>query len=179
MGGRAGNSGSRFGSGSRGLQRSLDSVESSIKDSQYENAFVFDDKGNLIYKSADVGTTTYSSNAKTNALQQKLERTQRARSVYIPPEHIPNHIVTHNHPNNDSFSPGDIQTALRNNAKEFRAKGRTRTYSIKRPKEGWPDTAKVLSAYNSIYAKTSASSLRQHETMKALAKQFGLNYTWK
>lgn len=179
MGGRAGNSGSGFGSGSRGLQRSLASAESAIKDSQYENAFVFDDKGNLIYKSADVGTTTYSSNAKTNALQQKLERAQRARSVYIPPEHIPNHIVTHNHPNNDSFSLGDIQTALRNNAKEFRAKGSTRTYSIKRPKGGWPDTAKVSSAYWSIYTKTSAGASRQHETMKAVAKQFGLNYTWK
>ena len=179
MGGRAGGGASGgMGSGSRGLQRSLDSVESTIKNSQYENAYVFDDKGNLIYKSADVGTTTYSSNAKTNALQQKLERAQRARSVYIPPEHIPNHIVTHNHPNNDSFSHGDIQTALSNNAKEFRAKGSTRTYSIKRPKGGWPDTAKVLSAYKSIYAKTSAGPSRQHETMKALAKQFGLNYTW-
>ena len=181
MGGRAGGGASGgMGSGSRGgLQRSLDSAESAIKDSQYENAFVFDEKGNLIYKSDDVGASTYSSNAKTKALQQKLERIQRSRSVYVPPEHIPNHIVTHNHPNNDSFSSGDIQTALGNNAKEFRAKGSTRTFSIKRPKGGWPDTAKVLSAYKSIYAKTSAGPSRQHETMKALAKQFELNYTWK
>ena len=153
-------------------------AESSIKDSEYENAYVFDDKGNLVYKSQDVGTQVYSSNAKTNALQQKLEQMQRKKSVYVPPKHVTNNVVTHNHPNNDSFSAGDIQTALGYNAKEFRAKGSTRTFSIKRPSTGWPETAKVIKAYNQTYSKTPAGPSRQHETMKSIAKQFGLDYTW-
>lgn len=153
-------------------------AESSIKDSEYENAYVFDDKGNLVYKSQDVGTQVYSSNAKTNALQQKLEQMQRKKSVYVPPKHVTNNVVTHNHPNNDSFSAGDIQTALGYNAKEFRAKGSTRTFSIKRPSTGWPETAKVIKAYNQTYSKTPTGPSRQHETMKSIAKQFGLDYTW-
>lgn len=156
----------------------VSSAEAGIKDSEYENAFVFDQQGNLVYKSADVGTTVYSSNAKTNALQQKLEQVQRKKSVYVPPQHVNNNVVTHNHPNNDSFSQGDISTALGYNAKEFRAKGTTRTYSIKRPSTGWPDTSKVVQAYKSTYAKTPAGPSRQHETMKSVAKQFGLDYTW-
>lgn len=188
MGGRAGGTGSKFGSRSgRGTMRGYSSnlasavsnAESSIRDNEKENAFIFDSEGNVVYKSADVGATEFSSNKKVNELQKKLEALQRNRSVSIPPEHVANNIVTHNHPNNDSFSSGDLIAALNNNASEIRAVGRTYTFSLKRKSNGWPNTSSVVNAYNNALKKNPKGPTKQHEAMKAVAKQFGLDYTWQ
>jgi lambda family phage portal protein len=52
-------------------------------------------------------------------------------------------ILTHNHPNDSGFSPQDYQFASNQDIAEFRAVGATKTFTIRRPKDGWPkDKAK-------------------------------------
>lgn len=185
--GHGGSRGSRERGGSGGTMRgyssalasAVSSAEASIRDNEKENSFIFDSEGNLVYKSADVGTTEFSSNKKVNELQKRIEALQRGRTVSIPPQHVANNIVTHNHPNNDSFSSGDLIAALNNNASEIRAVGRTYTFSLKRKSDGWPNSKTVVQAYNSIFKNTPKGPTQQHETMKAVAKQFGLDYTWQ
>ena len=47
-------------------------------------------------------------------------------------------LLTHNHPNDSGLSPADYIFASKNNVAEFRAVGATKTFTIKRPKDGWP-----------------------------------------
>ena len=128
MGGRAGGGASGgMGIGSRGrggLQRSLESVESSIRGLPYENSYTLDENGNIL--------TSYTG-------------TSGRVVIGLPKDHI----VTHNHPDVDrngvrrsdgggSLSKKDLMNAIQMDMKEARAVTKTYTYSFKRPKGGWP-----------------------------------------
>jgi len=70
-------------------------------------------------------------------------------------------ILTHNHPNDSGFSRQDYQFAANQDMAEFRAVGATKTFTIKRPKDGWPKdkakfNAQVADSYREakkIYSK--------------------------
>ena len=116
MGGRAGG-GAGFGSrAGGGLQRTLASVESSIRHLPYENSAIIDEKGNIIEQvSGERGRVGYDG--------------IRAENNY----------VTHNHPGEDSasLSRKDIMNAIESNVKEVRAVTGRYTYSMKPSGKGW------------------------------------------
>lgn len=155
-----------------GLAKSLQVAESSIRDRTIENAYVFNKNGEEVYRRIEGEQIQYSSNPKINAMMNKL--TQNARSVEVPLKYVKDNIVTHNHPNGDSFSSGDLEMMLKGDAREIRAVGKNRTYSIKRPKDGWHvSVGEVVRAYRA----ENRTSRTQHETMLKISKQFGLNYS--
>ena len=161
MGGRAGG-GAGMG---KGLRSALASSEASIKGRSIENAYVFDSKGNLVYRK------TEGEQQAKNDPYSKL--TQNDRSVEVPVEHLKNNIITHNHPSGDSFSSGDLKMAIKGDAAEIRAVGKM-TYSLKRPKGGWKVwQGEVIESYR----KFSLTSKSKHETMQKLAKKYNWDYT--
>lgn len=126
-GGASGFQGDRTMSGySAGLAKAMTAREEEIRGLQIEHLSIFDDNGNELFRNVGTGTHVQSS-----------------------PEHEPNHIVTHNHPSTGrnkgqersdgggSLSKQDILGSIDTNAKEIRAVTKNRTYSLKRPKEGW------------------------------------------
>ena len=115
MGGRAGGSGSGFGSRSGGgLQRSLASVESAIRGQSYENSAIIDANGNILQQlKGEPGRVGY------DALLA-IGKT-----------------VTHNHPSGGSLSQKDIMGAIQSNLKEVRAVTSSYTFSMKPSKSGW------------------------------------------
>jgi hypothetical protein len=171
MGGRAGGG---AGMGSRSaLTRAVAKAENSIKGSSIENAYVFDSNGNIVFRRIEGEMHQMSSNPKLNALMNKLAA--NSHRVDIPPQHMANNIVTHNHPNASSLSSGDLSAAISGNAKEMRVVTLSTTYSLKRPKGGWGgvSTPSVIKSYNSVYSKSKDA----HAAMKHVAKEFGLKYT--
>lgn len=168
--GHGGTGGSTWRSG--GLEKSLQTAEASIRNSSIENAYVFDKHGKEVYRRIEGEMIHYSNNPKINAMMNKL--TQNSHSVEVPLKYVKDHIVTHNHPNGDSFSYGDLEMMLKGDAREIRAVGKNRIYSIKRPKGGWHvSVGEVVRAYQAENRKSRS----QHETMLKISKQFGLNYT--
>lgn len=118
MGGRAGGSGSGFGSRSGGsaLSRSLSAHESAIRGNDYETLIALDENGNLIFsKKGNRNSVAYGADASKTT----------------------NAIVTHNHPDGGSFSWQDMHGMVVLNQKEMRATTKDFTYSMKRPEKGW------------------------------------------
>ena len=108
-----------------GLAKAMKAREDEIRLLKKENLSIFDDEGNELFRNVGTGSRVASS-----------------------PVHEPNHIVTHNHPGQDSkgrqrsdnggsLSRDDIFNSIQNNAKEIRAATSTYTYSLKRPSGGW------------------------------------------
>ena len=210
MGGRAGGGASGgMGKGSRGgsLQRSLASVENSIRYASVEHGAILDENGNVVWQGSD----------------------NKNGSVWIPHDIAKDRIVTHNHPidvktpgkeradGGGSLSRNDIMVAIRDNTKEFRAVTGNRVYSIKRPKTGWgveagdmgrgynykggkavstPSMKKIENAYriaksnvefrlsryvksqgNTKAARDRAFSIKWHLVNKEFAKATGFSYT--
>lgn len=169
MGLRAGK-GVGMGSRSGGLQRSLASVEDSIRNLDVEKSFVLDDKGNILFSA--VGNKSSVAIAGTT-----------------------NHITLHNHPSGGSFSENDIKSVLYSNEKEMRVVGGNYTYSLKRPASGW--NSSHLKAYKAAEKKIDAidaayqdkykgdywttfkriKRTHQHRIMKEFAKQMGYEYS--
>lgn len=118
-------------------------------------------------------------------------------------------VITHNHPGamhgnttryGSSLTAPDIRTAAANDAAEIRAVGGSYTYSIRRPKSGWPsnmgqfhkewmsrwnatqaDAAKYIKSgngHNDIMRRYRRSNtMAAHQINKDLAKKYGLEYT--
>lgn len=110
---------------SAALAKAVKAREDEIRGLKKENLSIFDDEGNELFRNVGTGARVSSS-----------------------PLHEPNHIVTHNHPGQDSkgmqrsdnggsLSRNDIFGSIANNAKEIRAVTSTYTYSLKRPSGGW------------------------------------------
>lgn len=156
------------GGGLSSLAKSLKAAEAQIRGDGMENAFVFDAKGNEVYRNDGTQNVSY------NPILQQLMR--RDSGVYVPDKLIPNNIVTHNHPNNDSFSSADIRKGIENNASELRVVGPTATYSLKRPSGGWGIRA---GEFDKAYKAAFSQSQSQHETMQKVASQFGLKYEYE
>lgn len=192
MGGRAGGSGSGFGSRSGGamlqrgatekgyskeLAKAVLTHEKQIKDKTIEHGAIFDDKGNMIYQ--NVGTNG---------------------RVSINVSKVQNNILTHNHPAVDrkgkprrdgggSFSDDDVRNTIRYNGKEVRAVTPKFTYSLKRPAGGWGVSShQAVKRYHAIEKALDQKYKGQwgrytridgHLVMKQLAKEFGWSYTKK
>ena len=116
MGGRAGGGGAGMGSGSRGMASSLRNIESSIRNLPVEHAYVLDANGKVLdHLVGDEG---------------KVEGNwDRFSDKGIT--------ITHNHPEDASFSNPDVWTGIRLNAKEIRATANGHTYSLKPGKNGY------------------------------------------
>lgn len=109
----------------------------------------------------------------------------------------PNSIITHNHPRSIgktgiqrigySFSFEDVRTAIQTNAKEMRAVTPTYTFSLKRPKGGWPkDVIQFVDDYQRASAKVSDSNWKyinnggaQYETRRQRAAVTHFHRIWK
>jgi hypothetical protein len=184
MGGRAGG-GAGMGSGSRGLASKIRGIESSIRNLDVEHSYVLDSKGNIVEH--NIGGNT------------------EVMSAHQDPEFFASKgiTMTHNHPEDKSFSANDVSFGVRTNANEIRATSKEHTYSLKPGKKGWgiprgdlgafkvhADYATHLNAYrkktlsqlsNAMKAKDTATIKKifageQHYAMKALAKQYGWTY---
>ena len=190
MGGRAGGSGSGFGSRGGGLQRSLASIESSIRGMPFENSAIIDNNGNIIEKNLG----------------------ERKRVGYDAILAI-GKTVTHNHPSGQSFSQKDIIGAVQSNLSEVRVVTKGYTYSMKPGKNGWgvdnsgqkgvllngvrfngarlkptSQMLKVQKAYSAASAKVEKAikgssnpgryqSIKAHLINKEFAKTMGYSYT--
>lgn len=110
---------------SAGLAKALTSRESEIRSLQRENLSIFDEQGNELFR--NTGTRSH---------------------VRFDGRLSKDAIVTHNHPSmgtkgrirpdgGGSLSKKDIMNAIDLNQREVRAVTATRTYSLKRPAEGW------------------------------------------
>ena len=113
MGARSGGSGGGMGGG---MSTSLRNIESSIRNMPVEHAYVLDANGKVLDHL--VGD------------ESKVEGNwDRFSDKGIT--------ITHNHPEDVSFSDADVLTGIRLNAKEIRATAKGHTYSLKPGKNGW------------------------------------------
>ena len=182
MGGRAGGGASGgMGSGSSSLR----SLESGIRNLPVEHSYILDANGNILEH--NVGD---------------VNRVEGDWAKYADK----NVTITHNHPEDVSFSDADIITAINVNAKEIRATANGHTYSLKRPKNGWGIPKGTLGAlkltgeymghsgdhrktwFNDLIKKSKAGDSDtmswvhsqlgkgQHYAVGKLAKQYGWTY---
>jgi hypothetical protein len=100
--------------------------ESSVKDSDVENAAVFTADGHKILEKAGTNDTIYFEKGEIQAM----------RDAY----------VTHNHPTGGSFSTSDVEMAIKGDVAEIRAVDQKYRYILTRGKEGWPDNHQVITA---------------------------------
>jgi hypothetical protein len=100
--------------------------ESSVKDSDVENAAVFTADGHKILEKAGTSDTIYFEKGEIQAM----------RDAY----------VTHNHPPGGSFSTSDVEMAIKGDVAEIRAVDQKYRYILTRGKEGWPDNHQVITA---------------------------------
>ena len=178
------------------LTKALAATEASIRNERTENSFIFDEQGNEVYRSGRNAEQRFSSDPKLNALMNKVYN--GSNRTFLDESKITNNIITHNHPNNKSFSNEDLHAAIGYNASEIRAVGPTRTYSLKRGSKGWSaddrtvgmeygrlsvEMRKSDNRYVARYkgdkrtAQRRAEATLEHRVMKQVAKQFGLNYS--
>ena len=175
--GSGGTRGASGGGSGGGLARALSARESGIRDSETEKLSAFDANGKELYHT-DAG------------LDNQVE---------VPDSVAPrlkNAIVTHNHPNGNSFSGGDIQSAIEMNLSEIRVVTSNYTFSMKRPKGGWGSAEKASQVYKSTFSKVLNSDMKyqsgrgdtgfdrsmktmQHRIVKEFSKQMGYNYSKK
>lgn len=168
------------------MKRNILGVERQIRTKKDEELHIFNSKGEKLHKMQGKGAGV------------------KFDGYKVPP----NSILTHNHPRalnergimriGNSFSPVDILTVVRVNAKEVRAVTPTYTFSMKRPPGGWNATrAEIEKEYKKINRKfrneskkylegsydishrNRASVTYYHGIMKELAKKFGWIYTKK
>jgi len=201
MGGRAGGSGTGFGSRrggggklgrtergmSRTLAKNIVAAEYGIKNNPYETLVAFDENGNEVYR---VKGQRYSVRYNGRMTTDKF--------------------VTHNHPRSlgktgvasfgNSMSPNDLKGMVAYNQAGLRAVSPNRTYSMKRPKSGWgvsyPVFARKLSSIQSSVTKADRAFLKSykgdksvavarlnatywHRVNKKVAKTYGWEYTSK
>jgi len=166
---------------SAGLAKALTERESLIrKNDDYEMGTVYDEQGNIVFNN-DRGASG---------------------SVYLGTDYK-DKIVTHSHPMHgvpnpfgQSLSGGDIEGAMRFDAKEFRAVTRNYTYSMKRPAQGWGNPDKMASEWKKVsrvvnkrdnkflesYKGDKAAENRRlgytraHRINKEFARKFGIEY---
>lgn len=93
------------------LEEIIREHESTIKNKSYENSFVFDDAGNVLFTKS----------GSKNQISFTAEESKVFKGA----------IFTHNHPQSSSFSPADIRTACGTGLKEVRATGSQRTYVMR------------------------------------------------
>lgn len=184
MGGRAGGSGSGFGSRSlsagateQGYSREMAagvlSAEKGISGNDYETLYAFNKDGKVVYQ------------AKGDS-----------NSVYYDRFEVENKVVTHNHPRGSAFSAQDITGMVRNNMKEMRITSKEFTYSIKRPQRGWRKPIETVAkkaaemhvsvskAYQSQKTGNASSDRKLYqklttEGVRQLTKDFGWDFTVK
>lgn len=159
--------------GTSDRRASLRSREAEIGRSQNERLSVFDGNGREIFRN-------------DNGEKDRIE----------VPDNIPQKdmVITHNHPNGNSFSVGDMVAAVEKNLKELRAVYKDTVFSLKRPEGGWNVTAdEIRSAYSSammdIIHKDSSYQRRgdtaftrsmltmNRRMVRQIAKELGLRYT--
>lgn len=188
-GGASGFRGDRTMSGySAGLAKAMTEQEAAIRHDASESVHIFTESGEKILGERGKATTV-----------QIYERD-------LPK--IKDNVVTHNHPSGTdfygrpvrtvSFSSTDVVSAVRYNAKEYRAAAEGYTFSMKRPAGGWGKSDRAFSMrYNKIYKETFARNqayiasykgdkrtagsralqVTHHAVMKQLSKEFGFEYT--
>lgn len=165
MGGRAGGSGSGFGSRSSVGDESMTGLSAKLKrvlkeredlirmNNMFEMGTVYDENGNIIYQ----------------------ENRGKEGSVYLGNDYE-NRIVTHNHPGEKkngrieqalSLSDEDIFIAARYNAKEMRAVTEHYTYRLRRPKKGWG-----VDSTNGGYVKDSSGKWVDNADMKRVKRVY-------
>lgn len=191
MGGRAGGSGTGFGSRivslgatergySREFAKAVFAQEAAIKDYGVEHGIVFDEKGNVI--AHEIG----------NQYQ-----------VGFNPRDIKGRVVTHNHPDGydaHGLSGADLRAVVQGDMKELRAVTGSHVFSVKRPSGGWGKTAgAVTRKYNDVVKKQALADRKfidsykgdkkalgkkldatfYHRVTKTVTKSFGWDYTYK
>lgn len=108
-----------------------------------------------------------------------------------------NAIVTHNHPSDyGTFSREDLINASKLDVKEMRAVSRNYTYSIQKPRNGWPDPDKINEIYRKVsrkYMDYTGEYVRKYRSRAAIerssaymegiirdiARELGFKYTRK
>ena len=193
MGGRAGGSGTGFGSRGGGVTlgatergytrdfaKNVFAAEASIKDYSVEHGIVFDERGNII--SHDIGNEN---------------------SVGFDPRVIRDRVVTHNHPDGwdaHGLSGADLKAVVQGNMKELRAVTSTHVFSVKRPAGGWSTSpGNVTRQYNAAVKNQlradrafitsykgdkkalgkKLDSTFYHRVTKTVTKKLGWDYTYK
>ena len=167
---------------SAGLAKAVSAREAQIRtNDNYEMGTVYDEHGNVVFNN-DNGA---------------------GGSVYLGTEWKGN-IVTHNHPNHgynnpfgQSLSGGDIERAMQFDAREMRAVTKSYTYSMKRPSQGWGDSAKMAKEWSKVSRAVNnrdkkflesytgdksglnrrLGATRAHRINKEFARKFGIEYT--
>lgn len=163
---------------SQTLAKAVQSREDEIRNSPNERLSLFNESGKEIFRNDKGGE----------------------HGVSYPDELGGNAIVTHNHPSGRSFSDDDVFGSVTLNGKEIRAVTSDRTYSLKRPKEGWGVSGDAAqSRYKQLYFQNISKASKyvksytgdkqvatrraygniEHTTMKQLSKEFGWEYTTK
>jgi hypothetical protein len=91
-----------------------------------------------------------------------------------------NVILTHNHPSNTGLSDADYIFASKNDVAEFRAVGETKTFTIVRPKEGWPkDQIKFADDVRAAYRETGKLYSNLYQNDKITYEQYRDNWANK
>lgn len=105
----------------RHVYEKIEQFEAKIRNEANEHVYILDEKGAVIGE--EVG-------APDKVVLEKYVR------------RVSDMILTHNHPTGKVFSEADFNFAMGNNLAEIRAVGPSKTYIMRRPKEGWSFDAK-------------------------------------
>ena len=160
---------------SAGLAKALTGIETSTRNLPYEQAYILDKNGKLVFENKNGGAHQVAYDGKLAA----------------------GNVFTHNHPGGQSFSIADVAGAVRWNMAEMRAVEKNITYSLKPGKKGWgTDSKGAQAAYRHFEEELSseiwgyiykykgdrqtairrANALQAHLIMKKLASFGGWEY---
>lgn len=151
------------------------SKENRIVSKEYETAYVYDQKGNVLLKKKGMA-------AEVEFTEDELKLMKNA-------------IITHNHPMGTTLSPTDIYMAMECGLQEVRATGIKGTYVLRRNEnlhlmptyeEFLEDYNNVLKGYSKAYFKKFGhkiseqhyQQLIQANGMQDMAQKYGLSY-WR
>jgi hypothetical protein len=146
---------------------SLPDVEDRIRHLSYEVGCIFSRKGVLLYAKAGY----------------RHELTWTDDEIAI----LSHRVVTHNHPERDSFSPSDLALAWQYRIEQLRAVTSSRTYVVDEPPGGWRAfsweeiatcaSAQVAQVEEEIIAGLVPRRQLMHETWARALPKIGIPYT--
>ena len=164
-----------------GYEKAEKKIIKALRRQMYENIYIVDGKGNVIYNQKGNVASVYFDNETALKFKDKT--------------------LIHNHPNggvkyNDiravgnSFSSDDVAEVVSCDMNSIVAVTQTYKYVMERPASGWGITATdIREKYGSIYKelrnkyRDNLTSKRkivlQHMVMKRLSEQIGFKYSWE
>lgn len=159
------------------IKKAINIGEKDIVEQKYESAIVYDSKGTILLKK--------------DGIEHEVKFTRKELEL------MKDAVVTHNHPQNTTFSPDDIYMLIHNNIQEIRATTSKGTFILRRneniylmpPKEEFDKEHYLLyikyrKAYKKKYSDWKNDRERmdrviQNNVMNYLARKYGFDYNFE